>query len=121
MSVNRGLIQNDKYFTQVGVLTHMGRSSFGDNTIVSTETVKLLVYQESNREVQSTPEIGKRIEHFACIPTSVTVQDGDQLSNVVDRFGSAVLTAARIVKVTEYGDFRHGSRFRKLDLDLDLV
>jgi hypothetical protein len=122
MAANPGLIQNDHYFTQVGQLQAMTTTDFGDRTAASSvTTIQCLIYQEKEEESQTLPAVGKLIDHFACIPSSVSVSRGDQLQSVVDVNGSTVLTAARVVKVTEYNHWRYGSRFVKLDLDLDLV
>ena len=56
MSFNRGLIQNDKYFTQFGQLRTMGHDKFGDPVETNVTTVPLLVYQDDQREVQTTPK-----------------------------------------------------------------
>lgn len=119
---NRGLIQIDKYFVMFGQLRSMGRTVFGDLTETSAQTISCLVYHEQAGENQTVPGIGKVIDHFACIPSSVTVADGDHLTDVrFKRNNEQFLADSRVVKISKYGDWRHGSRFVKLDLDLDLA
>ena len=120
MSVNRGLIQNDKYFTQFGQLRTMGRTNFGDPIQTALTTIPCLVYQEENRETQTTPAVGPRVRHFACLSNTFAVSEGDHLTTVVDRFKRPVITDSRVVKITDYNGHRHGSRFLRLELDLEL-
>lgn len=121
MSVNRGLIQNDKYFTQFGQLRAMSPTRFGDLSETSVVTVPCLVYQEEVKEMQTTPAIGTGVRHFACLSNTFTVVEGDHLTAVTDRFGREVISDARVVKITDYNSWRHGSRFLRLELDLALA
>ncbi len=91
MSFNRGLIQNDKYFTQFGQLRRMGRTKYGDPTETSAATVPLLVYQEDQREVQTTPAVSQKTRHFATISSTFAVSEGDHLTQITDRLGITVL------------------------------
>ena len=120
MSFNRGLIQNDKYFTQFGQLRRMGRTKYGDPTETSAATVPLLVYQEDQREVQTTPAVSQKTRHFATISSTFAVSEGDHLTQITDRLGITVLPDSRIVKITDYNSWRHGSRFLRLELDVGL-
>ena len=121
MSFNRGLIQNDKYFTQFGQLRTMGHDKFGDPVETNVTTVPLLVYQDDQREVQTTPAVSQKTRHFVTISSTFAVSEGDQRTQITDRFGIAVLPDSRIVKITGYNSFRHGSRFHRLELDVGLA
>jgi len=121
MSVNRGLIQNDKYFTQFGQLRKMSRTNMGDLIQTSVVTAPCLVYLEDQGETQTAPAVGTKTQHRATISNTFAVAEGDHLSAVTDKFGRVVIADSRIVKITDYNSWRHGSRFLKLDLDLDLT
>ena len=118
MSVNRGLIQNDKYFTQVGQLRTMTKTKYGETSLT---TIPCLVYQEEDKESQTTPAVGTRTRHFACFSNTFVASEGDHLTAVVDQFGIPVITDSRIVKINDYNSFRHGSRFHRFELDIKLV
>lgn len=120
MSRNRGLIQNDKYFTQVGQLGRRVRSSYGDTSITSITTINLVLYQEQDQTLIAAPAMDTSIRHFACIPSSSVPRQGDEIRNVVDQFGNALLEGGRIDEIIAYNDPFHGTRFLRVRLDLDL-
>lgn len=114
------LINLDKYVTMTGQLRVMARGEFGDSVVTSVNTVKCLVYQDSEQQDQTNPTITKTNRHFGIVKSNVTVKLHDHLSVVVNRFGESILADARIVNITAFGSWRRKVRFFKLDLDLEL-
>lgn len=121
MSRNRGLIQLDKYFTQVGQLGRRARSNYGDTTLTSIITIACVLYTEQQAEVTGVPAVGMSLMHFACLPTSAAPREGDVLSSVVDQFGTSIFSSGRIVGIQDFNDPFHGSRFVQVRLDLNLA
>jgi len=114
------LIDIRKYATQVGQLVSMTRDGFGDAVTSAPTTICLLVYQERDKQDQTNPALTRVIRHMAVIASTITVNKHDHIQSVVDRFGEAVLTNARVKEVIQYGHWRHRQRFQAVELDLDL-
>ncbi len=115
------LIKIAKYVTQVGQLKRTTRNVTGDTVVSTIVTVNCLVYQDDEQQEVTNPAMTKSVRDFAVIASTVATSLNDHLANVVDQFGNPVLTDARIVKVTDYNHWKYGPRFKKLDLDVDLV
>lgn len=118
-----GLIQNQKYLTQVAQLRSVSRTSFGDvSTISSVATVSCLIYIEGSGQSQTNPAISNPIRHQLLLPYTLraTTKLHDHISQVTDRFGVVVLADARISKIIDYNHWRYRERFFQCELDLEL-
>lgn len=119
MPRRRGLIKLEKYFTQVGQLGRVVRTSYGDSAITSITTVSLALYQEDRQTVISAPANDSSIRLFGCVAATVLPRRGDQLQQVFDQFGNLILDAGRIDELVDYNDPFHDTRFVRFRLDLD--
>jgi hypothetical protein len=99
-----GLIQIDRFATQVGQLRAMASTTYGDHVPTSVTTINLLVYQESNEERQTNPIRTEGARHAAVLDKDITVSINDHITNVVDKFGNVVLADARVADMM---DFHH--------------
>lgn len=115
-----GLIQFENYATQVGQYVTMGRSAWGDVSETSVTTINLLLYQEEDSQDQTNPNVTGGVRHFAIVSKDLTVQTGDHIRQVVNHLGVTVLVEARVLLVNDYHMWRHGNKFRRVQLDLDL-
>jgi len=123
MPRGRGLIRRGvgNFLTQTAQLHQKTFSEFGDTDLTTVITVKCLVYQASDEQVQSSPAVSRLREQRAIVSDAVTfVEKGDMLKAVVDAFGVTVLDEARIVEVMDFDHWSYGRRFRQLILSVDL-
>lgn len=108
-----------KYTTQRAQLISISSlSAFGEPAATSISTIYCLVYQEALDLKQQASLQRTTMEHYALIPSSVSINVGDELRTVVTSTGAAVLSAARVAELVEYTHWRSGPRLKVVRLEV---
>lgn len=118
MAIFRGLLDPDKFMTQVGQLRTINRNEYGSTVVTSITTTVCLVYQDQEMQTQQAPLQAAMGNHFLVVPNTLTIALDDHITAVVDRDGVAVLADAKIKRVTEQNHWRYGTRFQVCLLDV---
>lgn len=104
-----GYINLDKYLVHTAVLAVTGIGTFGDTVVTTSATVPCLYYQDSaSRNMLGNGKLELQYMHKLLLPSSVVVAVNDQITNVVNAEGDALVSSARIVKVESFQGWKPG-------------
>lgn len=112
------LFNQDIFLVHVGQLATVGTSEYGESVLTSIATVACLVYTEDDKSSGSVPTITDGIQHFALIPSSITVAQDYHLQDVRDPAGNQVIADARVAAVRDFNSWRFGARIKQLYLEM---
>lgn len=115
---SRGFIDVDHFMVQVGQLRSMAADSYGQEVVTSISTIVCIVYNEVDSASNTTPMATQRGNYSVVIPSSVTVSEGDHLTEVRDPAGGLVLANARLHIANALDHWLYGTRVQFLSLEI---